>query len=138
VSTQQKDQPARPGKLALITGGRPRNRAVKSERRFARLPAVIWAERRRRGLSIVAMARELGVGPSRLSEWQSGHRLPRADRLARFAKFSCLTPEPIHFLRLAWRIDRVFQTGAPTIEALHERVIAIIEEEADLRPQGSR
>lgn len=42
--------------------------------------------RKAQGLTGVAVARALGVGPARICEWEGGRSVPDADRLARLAE----------------------------------------------------
>lgn len=115
----------------LISGRAPRSRAVCSNEHLSRLRALIWSTRRRAGLSVTAMARELGIGTTTVYHWESGCRLPHGNQVSRLARFMNITPEALQCLIAAERADRLFRRGAATIEDLHRLVIAAIEESAN-------
>jgi transcriptional regulator with XRE-family HTH domain len=132
-----KPKSSQPLDPAVITGGSPRNRALRSQGRFARLPALIWEARQRAGLTPTALARELGVSSSAVYAWESHERIPTPPQRVRLAEFLKIGTAALDLFCAGNRIDVVFRRGAATPEALHQAVVEAIEEVADLRGVSS-
>ena len=119
--------------LRLITGRTPRSRATKSDRSFSRFASFLWLSRSEAGLSLKALAVELGVSLGRLYHWEKGERLSSLVDLDRLCDVLNVDPTGFLILRLGALLDREFHRGAPSVEALHQRLIAALESQAEVK-----
>ncbi len=124
-------------KPAMISGRPPRLLTLRSGERFASLPALIRRARNVAGQSATSLAQKLGVGLSRVNEWETGSKIPRRRHLAPLAEFLDIRIDALVLLRAAAKIDRRFRAGAASAESMHRALVAVIEAEADLRSRGS-
>ena len=108
---------------------------VKSNLRCARLAAVLWQARKRLGLTLTEAGRRLGVRATLISGWETGSVFPKDDRLCSVAVLLGIDPTELRLLRAAARVDVAFRRGKPSLEAMHRRIVHIIESEADLSPR---
>lgn len=75
----------------------------------------------------------VGCAPSTISRWIRGFRFPRGARLARMAAALRVDPNALLILGIAADLDRLFRTGAGSLEELHQAAVELIESHADLR-----
>ena len=119
--------------MRLITGSAPRSRAIRSNKSFARIASFLWTARGQAGLTLMGLAKLLGVSAGRLRNWESADRLPKFGDLGRVGEALKVNPEGLFLLRLSAAVDREFRRGSPSVEKLHKRVIFIIETQAEAK-----
>lgn len=138
MATQPKAGSDQARRLKLISGRPPRILIIRSGERCASLPALIRRARNVRGLSTTSLTRMLGVGASRIYDWESGRKVPRRKHLPTLAEFLDIEIKDLALLCAAAKLDRRFRAGAASVEAIHRTLVATVEADADLRPRGSR